>query len=152
VLVLRQHSETLAAVNSWRVDGNDHHDRVVGGTNINARRGWRCPPGTGMWYVGAARNPSALTGLALAMHTWGAQLYANGYMGTLGLRLIIAPPPLDNSPPGSEINPANPGSVVERFYSSPASAPLDPYTFNFRIVDGQYSWDPPVAPLPSPSP
>ncbi|KFY93491.1 hypothetical protein V498_04395 [Pseudogymnoascus sp. VKM F-4517 (FW-2822)] len=66
------------------------------------------------------------------MAQYSAQLYANGYMGRLGLRLIIAPPL--NSPPGSEINPANPGSVVERYYSSPASAPLDPGAIAIAIA------------------
>lgn len=137
-----QLSMSLSRGRAWRVDGNDHNGNVACGTNANARRGWTCPPNTGMWYVGTARNVDGLRGLGLAMHTWGEQLFADGYVNTLGLRLIIAPP-FDSSPPNAEIDPANPGTVVRRWETTPASYPYDPYTFSFRIENNAYVWSPP---------
>ena len=68
----------------WRV--NQTHEIA------NARRSWNCPEGGGMWYPGAALPAATPTTprsvLTTAMHDWGVQLFNDGYVSTLGLRLM----------------------------------------------------------------
>ncbi|KAK2024730.1 hypothetical protein LX32DRAFT_696951 [Colletotrichum zoysiae] len=80
------------------------------------------------------------------MQRWGEQLYADGYVGTAGLRLIVEPP---EGEVGSEIRPENPGYVVRppRGYTT-AAGNLNPYELNFLMDNGAYSFV--TAPPPPP--
>jgi hypothetical protein len=120
----------------WRVNQTD--------PVANARRGWSCPEGGGMWYPGAALAESTpRTHLTTAMHDWGVQLFNDGYVSTLGLRLIYNPP--EGSQVG-EIDPANPGTLVMRNGGSAAYNYWDPYTLNWLTYDDNYDIENSVRP------
>lgn len=107
-------------------------------TRYTRRTGWDCPVGGGSWYVGAARNMEGANDLTRAMHTWGEQLWADGYMATLGLRLIFEPP---SDSLGGEINPNSPGTLVHGSSARTTAAMLgNPYWRNFLIDCGNYLW------------
>ncbi|KFY18019.1 hypothetical protein V492_00206 [Pseudogymnoascus sp. VKM F-4246] len=115
---------------AWRVSGER--------TRYTRRTGWDCPAGGGSWYVGAARDMEGANDLTVAMHAWGEQLWADGYMATLGLRLIIEPPP---GSLGGEINPSTPGTLVHGRSARTSAAQLgNPYWRNFLIDRGNYLW------------
>ncbi|KAK2015028.1 hypothetical protein LZ32DRAFT_656702 [Colletotrichum eremochloae] len=98
----------------------------------------------GAWRVDG--NPRSPNPLLLQMQRWGEQLYADGYVGTASLRLIIKPP---KGEVGSEIRPENPGYVVRppRGYTT-AAGNLNPYELNFLMDNGAYSFV--TAPPPPP--
>lgn len=107
-------------------------------TRYTRRTGWDCPAGGGSWYVGAARNMVGENALTLAMHTWGEQLWADGYMATLGLRLIFEPP---SGSLGGEINPNSPGTLVHGSEARTTAAMRgNPYWRNFLIDRNNYLW------------
>jgi hypothetical protein len=97
-----------------------------------------------MWYPGAALAESTpRTHLTTAMHDWGVQLFNDGYVSTLGLRLIYNPP--EGSQVG-EIDPANPGTLVMRNGGSAAYNYWDPYTLNWLTYDDNYDIENSVRP------
>ncbi|KAL5349117.1 hypothetical protein ACLOAV_005405 [Pseudogymnoascus australis] len=98
----------------WRVENRD-----TGG--LNARHGWTCPD------AGAVR-----------LQTWAEGLWAEGYVSTYGLRLIIEPPTGDL---GGEINPENPGYLVRppNGYTT-AAGNRNPYMLNFLLENGYYNF------------
>ncbi|KAH6608262.1 chitinase (class v) [Trichoderma cornu-damae] len=121
------------ATGAWRVDS-----RQTG--PYTARTGWECAEGDGYWYIG---SPDVVEGEFLElMQEWGEWLYAEGYVSTLGLRLIVNPPGLENG----DIDPSNPGDLVEPSGSSSAAGGLDPYELNWLVYGGAYNFFPAAPP------
>lgn len=92
---------TLDGGGDWRVDGRD--------LSFNARGGWECPIDEGYWYMGTIEDMEGESTLTELLYTWGLGLWTEGYVSSLGLRLVIEPP---NGPPTEEIDPRDPGFVV----------------------------------------
>ncbi|KAG6006481.1 hypothetical protein E4U21_007025 [Claviceps maximensis] len=145
--LIRENGQTYAGVFDLRVMHGQYwmHGRPGqawrvsrGNADYNTRDGFTCEEElNSLWYVGAESTiQDGEPEWARLLHRWGQTLHRQGYVNTLGLRMIIDPP--QGADP-TEINPELPGTVSRGGGTSVVGG-LNPYNINFLLEGSAYQF------------